>query len=60
MKALSSRATKPKVALSAFADEIKRTVPEIARIVGRCEAENNAIREFVLDLKAQIHRWRSL
>lgn len=48
-----------RVALGAFADAIQRTVPEIARSVARVEAENNSIREFMLDLKEQIGRWRS-
>lgn len=47
-----------KAALGMFAEDIQRTVPEIARIVGRWEAENNAIPEFVLALKEQIDRWR--
>ena len=47
-----------KAALGIFAEDIRRTVPEIARIVGRREAENNAIPEFVLALKEQIDRWR--
>ena len=47
-----------KAALGMFAEDIQRTVPEIARIVGRREAENNAIPEFVLALKEQIDRWR--
>ena len=47
-----------KAALGAFADDIRRTVPEIARSVGRREAENNAIFELVLGLKEQIDRWR--
>ena len=47
-----------KAALGVFAADIQRTVPEIARIVARSEAENNAIPEFVLALKEQIARWR--
>ena len=47
-----------KAALGIFAEDIQRTVPEIARSVGRREAENNAIPEFVLALKEQIDRWR--
>ena len=47
-----------KAALGIFSDDIQRTVPEIARSVGRREAENNAIPEFVLALKEQIDRWR--
>ena len=47
-----------KAAMGIFADEIQRTVPEIARIVGRIEAKRNAIPECVLMLKEQIGRWR--
>ena len=47
-----------KAAMGIFADEIQRTVPEIARIVGRSEAKRNAIPECVLMLKEQIGRWR--
>ena len=47
-----------KAALGIFSEDIQRTVPEIARSVGRREAENNAIPEFVLALKEQIDRWR--
>ena len=49
-----------KAALGAFADDIRRTVPEIARLVGRSEAENDAIFELVLGLKERIDRWRRL
>ncbi len=48
-----------KAALGAFADEIKRSAPEIARMVGRREAKNSAIPELVLALKEQIDRWRA-
>ena len=47
-----------KAALGIFADDIQRTVPEIARIVGRSEAKRNAISEFVFALQEQIGRWR--
>ena len=50
---------KGKAALGAFADDIRRTIPEIARSVGRREAENNTIPELLLGLKDQIGRWRS-
>ena len=49
-----------RAALGTFAEEIKRTVPEIARIVGKREAEQDAIPEFVVALKEQIGRWRNL
>ena len=48
-----------KAALMAFARDIERTVPEIARSVGRREAEKDAIPELLLALKEQIGRWRS-
>ena len=51
---------KAKVALGAFADSIDRAVPDIARIVGRREAENKAIPELLVALKEQIGRWRRL
>lgn len=47
-----------KAALGAFADDIGRTVPNIARSVGRNEAKNNAIPEFLIALREQIGRWR--
>ena len=48
-----------KAAVGVFANDIQRTVPEIARCVGRIEAENNTIPEFLLALKEQIGRWRA-
>ena len=47
-----------RAAVGAFAEDINRTVPEIARTVGRTEAEKNAIPELVFALKEQIGRWR--
>ena len=47
-----------KATVGAFAADINRTVPEIARTVGRTEAEKNAIPELLLALKEQIGRWR--
>ena len=49
-----------KAALGAFADRVRRTVPEIARIVGQEEARENAIPEFLVALKEQIASWREL
>ena len=49
-----------KTSLRAFAEDINRTVPNLARSIGRSEAENNAIPEFLGVLKEQIVRWRSL
>ena len=49
-----------RAALGAFAEETTRTVPEIARIVGKREAERDAIPELVVALKEQIGRWRNL
>ena len=48
-----------KAALGIFAEDIRRTVPEIARSVGRSEAKRNANAELVLGLKEQIGRWRT-
>lgn len=49
-----------KAALGALADSVGRTVPEIARIVGQREAQENAIPEFLVALKEQIASWRRL
>ena len=49
-----------KVSIAALADRLERTVPDVARIVGRREAERNAIPELLLGLKALIDRWRRL
>ena len=49
-----------RAALGTFAEEVKRTVPGIARIVGKREAEQDAIPELVVALKEQIGRWRNL
>ena len=48
-----------KTSMGVFATEVQRSVPEIARIVGRKEAEQNAIPELLSDLKEQISRWRA-
>ena len=48
-----------KAALGAFAEHIQRRVPEIARIVGKSEAEHGTIPELVQSLTEQISRWRS-
>ena len=47
-----------KAALGVFAEDIQRTVPEIARIIGRSEAESNAIPELKRGLEEQINHWR--
>ena len=47
-----------KAAVGVFADDVRRTVPEIARSVARREAENNAIPEFLRALEEQISSWR--
>ena len=49
---------KAKAAVGAFADDIERTVPEIARSVGRTEAENKRIPDFLNALRDQITLWR--
>ena len=48
-----------KAAVGAFADDIGRAVPEIARSVGRREAENRTIPDFMTALTDQIGLWRS-
>ena len=47
-----------KTAAGSFAERVQRRVPEIARIVGRREAEKGAIPELVTALQEQIQRWR--
>ena len=49
-----------RTALGSFAAMLHREVPEIARIVGRVEAERNSIPEFLTGLKEQITMWRAL
>ena len=48
----------PKAAMQAFAEEVHRSVPEIARIVGKSEAEYDAIPELVQALTEQVGHWR--
>ena len=48
-----------KAALGALADDLGRTVPDIARSVGRREAKNGAMPELLLALREQIGRWRN-
>ena len=48
----------PKAVMQAFAEEVHRSVPEIARIVGTSEAEYDAIPELVQALTEQIVHWR--
>ena len=47
-----------KAALGAFAVDVKRTVPEIARSVSRRAAETGAIPDLLRDLREQIEQWR--
>ena len=49
-----------KVTVTALADQLQRTVPDIARIVGRHEAERNAIPDLLAGLMTLIDRWRRL
>ena len=49
-----------RTALGSFAAMIHREVPEVARIVGRVEAEKNSMPEFLVGLKEQIGMWRKL
>ena len=46
--------------ITALADRLERTVPDIARIVGQREAEKNAIPELLVALKGLIDSWRRL
>lgn len=48
-----------KTAFGVFAEEINRGVPDVARIVGRMEAETGAIPELLRGLTDQISRWRA-
>lgn len=49
-----------KAAMGTFADQLDRTVPDIARIVGHREAEANAMPELLTALTEQINTWRRL
>ena len=49
-----------KVTITALADRLERTVPDIARIVGQREAERNSIPDLLAGLKTLIDRWRRL
>ena len=49
-----------KVSITALADRLERTVPEVARIVGQREAEKKAIPDLLEGLKTLIERWRRL
>jgi len=48
-----------KASLGAFAEQIQRPVAEIARTIGKSEAERGAVTEFEQALTEQIIRWRS-
>ena len=47
-----------KVSITALADRLERTVPDVARIVGQREAEKNAMPELLAGLRTLIERWR--
>ena len=47
-----------RAALGILAADIQRTVPEIARVIARNEAENNAISELKRGLEEQIVLWK--
>lgn len=49
-----------KAAMGTFADQLDRTVPDLARIVGSREAEANAMPELLAALTEQINAWRRL
>ena len=46
-----------RTALGSFAAMLHREVPEIARMVGRTEAERNSMPEFLVELREQIGMW---
>ena len=52
----------PKAKLAILADELNRSAPEVARIVGKLETEQNGktISEFRIGLEEQINSWRQL
>lgn len=54
------RSDAARTALGSFAATILREVPEIARIIGRREAEKNSMPEFLVGLREQIGMWRKL
>ncbi len=47
-----------KVSITALADRLERTVPDVARIVGQREAERKAMPELLAGLRTLIERWR--
>ena len=49
-----------KAVLEAFAEEVKRSPPELGRIVGKHDAESNhkAMRGLLIELEEQINAWR--
>ena len=49
-----------KVNVTALADDLQRTVPDIARIIGRHEAERNALSDLLAGFKTVIDLWRRL
>ena len=49
-----------KVCITGLAHRLERTVPDVARIVGRLEAEKKAIPELLDGLRTLIDRWRRL
>lgn len=49
----------PKAFMQAFGADIQSTVPQIARVAGRTEAQYGSIPELVQSLEEQIERWRS-
>ena len=57
---LKQQGERAKYALQVFADELNRSMPEIARIVGRLQSEkyNRQMSEFLVPLKEQINLWR--
>ncbi len=54
-----ARGDTAKVSLGNFAVELRRDVPEIARIAGRREAERNSMPELLQGLTDKIEMWRS-
>ena len=54
------RSEEAKAAVGALADDLDRTVPDLARIIGQREAEANAMPELLVALTEQINAWRRL
>ena len=54
------RGAAARTALGSLAAMLHREVPEIARVVGRREAERNSMPEFLVELRERVGMWRKL